>query len=634
MTHRADSLTPPPRLPEPPPTQIPEIMHNMRMGSFSTPKPKAKTPTKQPEASPSVTKQPEASPSVTKQPEASPSVLPAAADAPPPVHAAPAPAPPPAVEDKDAAEAAKAAAKAAKEARKAAHLASMASQGQTGDKKEEKPKMSKAERRAQQEAQRAAKAAKAGAAADGGSEGKENAGKEGKEDAAGAGPGLGVVDGGGGKGDPMPSARQLQKNERRSTAATAAKAKSRPSGKIMDHFSHLRQFASDDDGNAAGGGGSDHKIRVAMLATAAGGIHPAVARLAAHYADGTITGGRARCVALLHTLKLVIADFKTPKNTKYAHALTSLVNGVVQHLQAARPMAVSMGNAVKSLKTHLARMAEDASLATEEEARARTLKHLEYFEKEKLFDAGAFIAEHGANEIVDGDVVVTHGASHHVREILLRAKRDGRAFAVTVVDSRPNLEGRDTLRRLLGAGVDCTYATLAGLSYVLREGGATKVFLGAAAVLANGAVVSRVGTAAVAAVANAHGVPVLVAAETCKFHERVHLDAVAYNELGNPAAIASTVTYPAAYGHGGRNPSLGRWVGRSGEGAGFGPGGFGGVEAAGGIGSRGDGLEGWEKVERLSVLNLTYDVTPAECVTSVVCESGLVAPSDVPSFLR
>ena len=83
MTHRADSLTPPPRLPEPPPTQIPEIMHNMRMGSFSTPKPKAKTPTKQPEASPSVTKQPEASPSVTKQPEAPPSVMPAAADPPP-----------------------------------------------------------------------------------------------------------------------------------------------------------------------------------------------------------------------------------------------------------------------------------------------------------------------------------------------------------------------------------------------------------------------------------------------------------------------------------------------------------------------------------------------------------------------
>ena len=45
-------------------------------------------------------------------------------------------------------------------------------------------------------------------------------------------------------------------------------------------------------------------------------------------------------------------------------------------------------------------------------------------------------------------------------------------------------------------------------------------------------------------------------------------------------------------------------------------------------------LRGWEDAERLSVLNLLYDVTPAECVKNIVCESGLVAPADVPSFLR
>ena len=97
---------------------------------------------------------------------------------------------------------------------------------------------------------------------------------------------------------------------------------------------------------------------------------------------------------------------------------------------------------------------------------------------------------------------------------------------MTVVDSRPNREGRDTLRVLLRAGVDCTCVTLPGLGYVVTKGGATKVLIGAAAVLANGAVVSRVGTAAVAAVARGAGIPVLVAAETCKFHERVQLDAV------------------------------------------------------------------------------------------------------------
>ena len=42
-----------------------------------------------------------------------------------------------------------------------------------------------------------------------------------------------------------------------------------------------------------------------------------------------------------------------------------------------------MGNAVKSLKTHLARMSEEAP-RSEDDARRKTLKHLEYFEQEKL----------------------------------------------------------------------------------------------------------------------------------------------------------------------------------------------------------------------------------------------------------
>lgn len=144
-------------------------------------------------------------------------------------------------------------------------------------------------------------------------------------------------------------------------------------------------------------------------------------------------------------------------------------------------------------------MAEAPTPPSDEESRKKTLGHLEYFEREKLIQAGKFIAEHGAGEIADGDVIVTHGASHHVVEILLAAFDAGKTFRVVVVDSRPKLEGRETLKRLLGRGIPCAYTTLAGLGYVLRKGGATKTLVGAAAVLANGAVVSRVGTAVVAA---------------------------------------------------------------------------------------------------------------------------------------
>ena len=60
----------------------------------------------------------------------------------------------------------------------------------------------------------------------------------------------------------------------------------------------------------------------------------------------------------------------------------------------------------------------------------------------------------------------------------------------------------------------------------------TKVFLGAHALLANGCVMSRVGSSQVAMVAKAYNVPVLVCCETYKFCERVQTDSFVFNELG------------------------------------------------------------------------------------------------------
>lgn len=61
----------------------------------------------------------------------------------------------------------------------------------------------------------------------------------------------------------------------------------------------------------------------------------------------------------------------------------------------------------------------------------------------------------------------------------------------------------------------------------------TKVLLGAHALLANGYVMSRVGTAQIAMIAHSFNVPVLVCCETHKFIERVQTDSFVYNEIGN-----------------------------------------------------------------------------------------------------
>ena len=55
--------------------------------------------------------------------------------------------------------------------------------------------------------------------------------------------------------------------------------------------------------------------------------------------------------------------------------------------------------------------------------------------------------------------------------------------------------------------------------------------------MSNGSVVSRVGTACVASMAKWYNKPVLCCCETYKFSERVSLDSICNNELGDPDSL-------------------------------------------------------------------------------------------------
>ena len=60
----------------------------------------------------------------------------------------------------------------------------------------------------------------------------------------------------------------------------------------------------------------------------------------------------------------------------------------------------------------------------------------------------------------------------------------------------------------------------------------SKVIMGAHSLMANGYVMSRVGTSLIALVAKSYNVPVLVCCETYKFCDKVQTDAFVINELG------------------------------------------------------------------------------------------------------
>jgi translation initiation factor eIF-2B subunit delta len=65
------------------------------------------------------------------------------------------------------------------------------------------------------------------------------------------------------------------------------------------------------------------------------------------------------------------------------------------------------------------------------------------------------------------------------------------------------------------------------------------ILLGASALHSDGSLYSRSGTALVATLAKEHRIPVVACVETYKFGERVILDGLASNELGDAEALLS-----------------------------------------------------------------------------------------------
>ncbi|CAL4934951.1 unnamed protein product [Urochloa decumbens] len=316
-------------------------------------------------------------------------------------------------------------------------------------------------------------------------------------------------------------------------------------------------------------------------------MHPSVYKVGLQYLSGEVSGGNGRCIAMLLAFREGIKDYTTPPNKTLSRDLTAKISSYVSFLIECRPLSISMGNAIRFLKNRIAKLSHTLS---ESEAKASLQSDIDRFINEKIVLADKAIVSHAITKVRDNDVLLTYGSSSVVEMILDHAHELGRNFRVIVVDSRPKLEGQGSLRRLVAKGINCTYTHINAISYIMHE--VTRVFLGASSILSNGTVYSRVGTASVAMVAHEFGVPVLVCCEAYKFHERVQLDSICANELGDPDVILKV------------------------------------------HGKAEDQLKNWAENANLQLLNLTYDATPHDYVSMIITDYGMLPPTSVPVIVR
>ncbi|NXU54299.1 EI2BD factor, partial [Turnix velox] len=390
-------------------------------------------------------------------------------------------------------------------------------------------------------------------------------------------------------------------------------------GTKVNLFSHLHQY-------------SRKKPLTQQMSIPSMVIHPAVVRLGLQYSQGIINGSNARCIALLEVFKQLIRDYSTPPNEELSRDLVAKLKPHISFLNQCRPLSASMGNAIKFLKKEISCLPDTLR---EEEAKEKLQDTIDKYLREKIVLAAEAISRSAFEKINDNDVILVYGCSSLVNRTLCDAHaKKGGAFRVVVVDSRPRLEGRETLRRLVRRGIHCTYVMINAISYVLPE--VSKVLLGAHALLANGSVMSRVGTSQIALVSKAYNVPVLVCCETYKFCERVQTDSFVSNELGKysvpfylPLSHLSACCWPESTHWIHSRPGL--------------------VPAVplcdppvpaddpddlvllrGGRAP----LGGWAENKSLRLLNLVYDVTPPELVDLVITDLGMIPCTSVPVVLR
>lgn len=254
---------------------------------------------------------------------------------------------------------------------------------------------------------------------------------------------------------------------------------------------------------------------------------------------------------------------------------------VIQQLAESRPTAVNLFWALGRQR----RLAERSATALSADVLEAMLAEARAIEVEDRAMCAA-IGRHGAELLKDGDAILTHcnaGALATAGDgtalaVIYAAVAAGKTIRVFADETRPLLQGsRLTAWELSQRGVPVTVICDSMAATVMRQSKLQAVIVGADRIAANGDTANKIGTYSVACLAKTHGLPFYVAAPSSTFDL----------SLTNGEQIPIEERAPAEITHG-----FGRQT----------------------------------VPEGVDVYNPAFDVTPAELITAIITESGIIQP--------
>ncbi|MDA3937225.1 MAG: S-methyl-5-thioribose-1-phosphate isomerase [Actinomycetota bacterium] len=290
---------------------------------------------------------------------------------------------------------------------------------------------------------------------------------------------------------------------------------------------------------------------------------------------------------------------------------------------AERMLVLAYDNRDLSLPELRALIVQEArNMVAEDEARNRQLGH------------------HGAALLERGSKILTHCNAGSLATaffgtalgVIFSAHEEGKIEHVWVDETRPVMQGaRLTAWELMMAGVPCALITDNMAASIMLAGGVDAVIVGADRIAANGDTANKIGTYGLAVLARAHNIPFYVAAPTSTvdltigsgaeipIEERDHdeVTGVTWSAVLEAPTAEETRVFDALTKEDSHEFSFGRGhklhVSRKGGSFQF---------------------DGWARIAPMNVpvFNPAFDVTPAEFVTAIITERGVVRPDESGSY--
>ncbi|KAG7691401.1 hypothetical protein KL930_005299 [Ogataea haglerorum] len=359
-------------------------------------------------------------------------------------------------------------------------------------------------------------------------------------------------------------------------------------------------------------------------------VHPRIIALTLKISTYKIVGSTARCQAMLEAFKDVILSYQTPNNASLQRNLTSHLSHQIEYLKTGRPLSISMGNAIRWLKQRISIIPIDLS---DESAKKQVIEEIDLYIQEKILYSDRVITQFASTHIQDGSKLLTYGHSEVLKKLFKYcAVEENKSFDIYIIDSKPLFEGKKLARELSAVpNIKCHYNLINSLSTILERSDIDFCFLGAHSMLSNGRLYSRVGTAMIAMASKNKNIPVLVCCESMKFSDKVQLDSVTLNELGDSEDVINTKPFVKTGSNlnqflislENKEPKKSQQQGTKKD-----------KKELQIAESEPHVLNNWKELNPLNILNVLYDLTPPEYIQKVITELGALPPSSVPVILR